>query len=880
MSLTTRLNIDAIENGSIPLVKLEEEVAVKSDIPDTPIVKGGANNSAVLKGEYQGYSNKALSQVSVSLGAATTAGLKGWYYSAITFGTNPVITLSDTQPYVLANTLIGGKWSSGTPAINVGDKISIVNDSKYDYCGEVKSISGNKITLKAALPFDSLATSLISANDPDDWTIYLPERADAGIIDMGAGAFAEGVNTQATNIGAHAEGIQTHAYGQYSHAEGIRTEAGYAAHAEGGETIASGTRSHAEGLETNANGKNSHAEGNKSIASGENSHAEGMESEASGKTSHVEGYQTKATKDSSHAEGWKTQATGTRAHAEGSESIASGKASHAGGIKSTASAEASFAHGHRVEATNNNEVAFGKYNVSEPGTVFSIGNGTDGAPYNIVTIKNDLGAGGGKSVSTNINGNEINLSTSWSPDNTSGITLSDNSEDGGETLLKVHGTYGIELQNNIGGNIELNSFNEYYDEQRSSKLEVDAWNGVNIEHHGVDSGDICSYVKLADENLEISFASGTDDIHTQSASYYSCTTKDSVLLDNTGVHIDISCTGMEDGYDEITEIKNTNVDISTNGVTINGSQVLTTQDELFTKGNGAGSVIVKNRGCISDGQYSTVIGRNGRAFGNYSYVEGRGQGNPSSITKDNAETAWDNAEASDNTGDNLHLGVGDYAHVEGLNNIAVGNCTHVEGQRNKAKGVSSHAEGWKTQAIGNRSHAEGQSTQANGNESHAGGVGSIATGARSFVHGNYVNTTNNDEVAFGTYNNSTTNTVFSVGSGTSNTNRKNAFEITKTVGYIYDKQIATINDIPTTPSQVGAAPANHNHTITLTGTFMPNVTSSYNDGVLTISTAATNIEYTGTTDIENTNANPESWFVETDDIRALFANEVGLTDTL
>lgn len=52
------------------------------------------------------------------------------------------------------------------------------------------------------------------------------------------------------------------------------------------------------------------------------------------------------------------------------------------------------------------------------------------------------------------------------------------------------------------------------------------------------------------------------------------------------------------------------------------------------------------------------------------------------------------------------------------------------------------------------------------------------------------------------------------------------------------------------------AVANHNHTISVTSTFIPNITSSYNDGVLTIFGATTNVEYTGITDVENTNTNP------------------------
>jgi hypothetical protein len=338
---------DALKNDAGIVDALNNAILTKADkttVESIPVVMGDMPNSAVLKGEYQGYKNKAISQTSVAIGAATTAGLKGWYYSKIEFGSTPIITLSDKQPSVFLGYLSGGSWTSGTPNIKVGDKISIVNNAKYDYCGEVKSISGNKITLKSALPFDSLDTGLISVNNPDDWSIYLPDNESAGIIDFGGGALAEGVNTKSTNIGSHAEGIQTHAYGQYSHTEGFKTEAGYAAHAEGRGTKADGEESHAEGLNTTASGKHSHAEGDITEATGVNAHAEGYLSKASGNSSHAEGgnWAKGATGDAringgtaegagSHAEGGKTTAIADYSHAEGYRSVSSGPNSHSEG---------------------------------------------------------------------------------------------------------------------------------------------------------------------------------------------------------------------------------------------------------------------------------------------------------------------------------------------------------------------------------------------------------------------------------------------------------------------------------------------------------------------------------------------------------------------
>lgn len=543
-----------------------DAVATKNDIPtipDTPIVKGSVNNSAVLKGEYTvsgiKYSNNAVSQVSTAIGAASTAGLKGYYYKAIDFA-NKKIYLSASQPNSIATS--GFSAEPITCGYSVGDYISIVADSKFENCSKITAKSSGVITVES-LPFtaDDLPTYFLGAGkQPDDFTLYCANRSinslgvmtvknyNTGLVDMGGGALAEGVQTFATNIGAHSEGIQTHAYGQYSHAEGFRTQAGYAAHAEGKDTIASGSRSHAEGQNT--------------VASGDMSHAQGID----------------------------TIASGSRSFATGNGTIAGGAQSITGGYKSKSVGDSAISIGHRTYAKGLDSICVGS------------------------------------------------------------------------------------------GNAEVTTYESKTNEEILS---------------GVKDGSIVASIAL--------------------------------------------------------------------------------------------------------GKQSQSFGGNTFAYGDQSF-----------------------------------------------------------------------ASGWRTKAIGNHSHAEGNYSIAEGNNSFAGGTYSEAKGTASFATGDHTITTTTAEAAFGKYNNSTTNTLFSVGSGTSNTNRKNAFEVTKTAGYIYDKQIATINDIPTTPSQVGSAPANHNHTISLTSTFIPNVTSSYNDGVLTILGATTNVQCTGTTDVENTNANPESWFVNPDDMTALF----------
>ena len=374
-----------------------ENIEISGVSGDSPLKYGDAKYSAVMKGEYEGYSNKAISQTSMAVGAATTAGLKGWYYSAIDFS-NKKITLSDTPTYILVdNILLNGSWLSGTPNIEVGDVISLVNNSKYDFCSKVIAVNGNVITVDS-LPFDGLvqdsgaAVAVLAGQFSDGYSVYIPDRPNAGIIDFGGGAFSEGGQSKATNVAAHAEGIQTHAYGQFSHAEGRETKAGYAAHAEGWETVASGEDSHSEGYQTTASGKHAHSEGAKSRAEGPAAHAEGQETISSGNYSHSEGYKTTASGSQSHAEGNGTIASNNQSHAEGNTTIASGKQSHAEGLNTTASglrahaeglnttasgaqshaegqetvASGDYSHagGLGTKAKNPSEVAFGKYNIS------------------------------------------------------------------------------------------------------------------------------------------------------------------------------------------------------------------------------------------------------------------------------------------------------------------------------------------------------------------------------------------------------------------------------------------------------------------------------------------------------------------------------------
>ena len=391
----------------------ETTAKIESFSPDSVIdkkfviVKGDADNSAVLKGETEvsgkPYKNRAISQTSVAIGAATTAGLKGWYYSAIDF-TNKTITLSDRPTYILAGSiLLNGGWSSGIPNIEEGDTISLVNDSKYDLCSKVTAVNGNVITVDS-LPFTGLvqdsgaAAAVLAGQFSDGYSFYIPERPGAGIIDFGGGAFSEGGQSMATNICAHAEGLQTHAYGQYSHAEGRETKAGYAAHAEGRATEAIGTMSHAEGQSTLAIGSKSHAEGTQTETHANNSHSEGYKAIVKdGAGAHAEGYGsvidfTESTKSSdipsdankeqsigAHVEGVNNTAAGIAVHVEGKNNKANRTASHAEGVNTRAGVfeasteNATSAEGLFTHAEGNSTLARGSASHAEGAATKSLG---------------------------------------------------------------------------------------------------------------------------------------------------------------------------------------------------------------------------------------------------------------------------------------------------------------------------------------------------------------------------------------------------------------------------------------------------------------------------------------------------------------------------
>jgi hypothetical protein len=712
---------------------------------NTVIIKGDLDNSVVLKGEYNAlgtnYSNKAISQVSTAIGAAVTAGLKGWYYTKVNLSKN-LIWLSDTRSTgflsikistTTATTPDNQSFNSGW---KVGDEVTIVNDKKYDRCAKITAINGNMITLDK-LPFDSStlvtsATSLGNLNEPDEFSITAIRITDndttktrtvasydKGGIDFGGGANAVGIQTYALNIGAHAEGIQTVAYGQYSHTEGFRTEAAYAAHAEGGNTKSTNLFTHAEGYKTEAHGPNSHTEGQLTRTGGEDAdRPTGNPGTKSGQNAHAEGAVTFAQGAGSHAEGGNTWASGNYSHTEGWQT------------RTYEEANNSHAEGFYTETTSRAEHAEGEYNKSNTNTIHSVGIGTSNTRKNAHEIMYNgkhyiYGIGGYdgtnpssnndvKTIIDNIHTKQTNLENSISSTNS---LLENNTE-------QLSGQIGI-LRNNIGSlETALNA----------SKLTP----GINIE--------------IIDNSINVIDTPEFTDI----------TLKDFGIF-KTG--------SIKDNF-------------------------------VFIAGSGTDSAIQINGNNYAGGKNSLAIGFYSYANADYSFAEGQysetgisGLSRPADTgnSTDVGKSAHAEGRAS--------FAYGNSSHAEGGHTYAKGNNSHAENWNTEAHGPNSHAEGFRcatgddslfqnTNANSNTSpganaHAEGNVTVAIGRGSHSEGEKTEARGRASHAEGFHTETTKQGEHAEGLYNLSNSDTIHSVGIGTSSL-RKNAHEIlTNGKHYIY-----------------------------------------------------------------------------------------------
>ena len=237
---------------------------------NTAIFKGititeGMNNTDVIEAEYPDVLASLLSHlrdVDIHLKQVDChAGAKGYYYSFVDL-TNKKIYLSTEQVLPqLGEGVIDATFA--TPTYEIGNGISIVNSNKYDYLGRctatIKSISNNVIEYDGDVGF----TKIYDCGTPnlDDYTLYVPDQPEIGIVDVREGAIATGDRTSATGSFAVALNREGGAHGNYSLTSGRGCRANYCADAGGYKTKANGQYAFTRGSNTEANGDNSSAVG-------------------------------------------------------------------------------------------------------------------------------------------------------------------------------------------------------------------------------------------------------------------------------------------------------------------------------------------------------------------------------------------------------------------------------------------------------------------------------------------------------------------------------------------------------------------------------------------------------------------------------------------
>ncbi|MEY8847654.1 tail fiber domain-containing protein [Psychroserpens sp. XS_ASV72] len=139
---------------------------------------------------------------------------------------------------------------------------------------------------------------------------------------------------------------------------------------------ATGSFSLASGAFTTASGLNASALGNATIASGDNATAMGWQSQAVGSTSTSMGYRSVASGDNAFAFGQDTEASGFRSAAGGYFTESTGNHTFAIGDHTRATASNSAAFGFYTLANQNDALVVGRYNASQGGILFQVGNGT------------------------------------------------------------------------------------------------------------------------------------------------------------------------------------------------------------------------------------------------------------------------------------------------------------------------------------------------------------------------------------------------------------------------------------------------------------------------------------------------------------------------
>lgn len=300
-----------------------------------------AVGAALEKKQNKALGNQEISEANFTYGKGNFVGLKGYYYSNIDFEAK-TITLSTKQTVADGNG-IHVAWE-------VGDKVTIVNNSHYDRCSTITAINGNVITVDS-FPFTEVVVIL---PDWDDYVVFVPDKPEAGVVDLGRFAMAIGEGIIATERSAGGTGRGHIIQAKYGFAVNrgniIRAYAGF------------------------SSGCFNEIEEEALYAS-----TDGIENTATAPITHAGGSNSKATKDGADADGYKCEADGEWSLARNYKTKATAPYAVSINRETSADAEGSLSAGLGTKTVLKYSAWFGKYNAPTANHLFGVGMGTSDA---------------------------------------------------------------------------------------------------------------------------------------------------------------------------------------------------------------------------------------------------------------------------------------------------------------------------------------------------------------------------------------------------------------------------------------------------------------------------------------------------------------------
>jgi len=562
-----------------------------------------------------------------------------------------------------------------------------------------------------------------------------------------SGLSSDTLGSNAVNLASDYGTCNSSASGQSSFAEGVNTVAsGPISHAEGYGVTSSGPISHAEGYGTTAEGLGSHAEGHCNYAEGSASHVEGCGVAAKGKTAHAEGSYTKAINNASHAEGMYNVGTATDTIHETGIGTSDSDRKNAFEI---------YIDGRLVAPelsttliNTNRSLVTKEYVDGNKGSLVKDGDG-----YRISGLSSDT-----------LGSNAVNLASDYGSGNSAAsgfysiVSGVNTTASGLVAHAEGYGTTASGPTSHAEGYGGTASGQEAHAE------------GVNTTASGEASHAEGSYTIASGKtaHAEGSYTKAINNASHVEGMYNVGTATDTIHETGIGT----SDSDRKNAFEIYIDGRLVAPELST--TLINTNRSLATKE--YVDGN-KGSLVKDGEGYRISGLSSDTLGSNAiNLASDYGSGNSAASGFHSIVTGINTIASGDISHA-----EGYHTTAsGPYSFAEGANTIASGDNSHAEGANTIASGDNSHAEGGYSTASESNSHAEGYHTTASGNNSHAEGGYSTASGYNSHAEGYYTTTSVDNSHVEGMFNVGTaTDTIHETGIGTSDSDRKNAFEIYK-----------------------------------------------------------------------------------------------------